>query len=549
MSENNFVKLGDVAHECRLTWSGGQTDIPIVGLEHLVPGEIELSSWDSNIEHTFSKKFLKGQVLLGRRRVYLKKAVVAPCDGICSGDITVIESTGGILPELLPFVIQNDRFFDYAMQGSAGSLSPRVKWEHLKNYEFSLPPLAEQKVLADKLWAAYRLKESYKKLLAATEEMVKSQFIEMTGDPRTNPKSWQVKTLSELATYSIGLTYKPENISEEGTIVLRSGNIQNSKIDLADVVRVNCPIKESIYVQKNDILMCSRNGSAALVGKVAQIKDISEPMTYGAFMTVIRSEYSDFLYLYFQSNDFREQVSTGKSSTMNQITQNMLDKISLPLPDGETRNKLSIILHQADKSGFDGRKSQFIEMFGNPLSQVQRYPLEKLGDCCVLNPRRPSISLSDTDMVSFVPMPCVSENGYLQDVADEEYGKVKKGFTYFENKDVLFAKITPCMENGKGAIAQELTNGIGMGSTEFHVLRPIEGKSNSYWLLALTRMPIFREQASKNMSGTGGQKRVGASFLDNFMVGLPPVEEQNRFERIYRQADKSGSVLLKLSSR
>ena len=372
-----------------------------------------------------------------------------------------------------------------------------------------------------------------------------SQFIEMTGDPRTNPKSWQVKTLSELATYSIGLTYKPENISEEGTIVLRSGNIQNSKIDLADVVRVNCPIKESIYVQKNDILMCSRNGSAALVGKVAQIKDISEPMTYGAFMTVIRSEYSDFLYLYFQSNDFREQVSTGKSSTMNQITQNMLDKISLPLPDGETRNKLSIILHQADKSGFDGRKSQFIEMFGNPLSQVQRYPLEKLGDCCVLNPRRPSISLSDTDMVSFVPMPCVSENGYLQDVADEEYGKVKKGFTYFENKDVIFAKITPCMENGKGAIAQELTNGIGMGSTEFHVLRPIEGKSNSYWLLALTRMPIFREQASKNMSGTGGQKRVGASFLDNFMVGLPPVEEQNRFERIYRQADKSGFELRK----
>ena len=184
--------------------------------------------------------------------------------------------------------------------------------------------------------------------------------------------------------------------------------------------------------------------------------------------------------------------------------------------------------------------SQFIEMFGNPLSQVQRYPLEKLGDCCVLNPRRPSISLSDTDMVSFVPMPYVSENGYLQDVADEEYGKVKKGFTYFENKDVLFAKITPCMENGKGAIAQELTNGIGMGSTEFHVLRPIEGKSNSYWLLALTRMPIFREQASKNMSGTGGQKRVGASFLDNFMVGLPPIEEQNRFERIYRQADKSG---------
>ena len=376
-----------------------------------------------------------------------------------------------------------------------------------------------------------------------------SQFIEMTGDPRTNPKGWPVKTLPELATYSIGLTYKPENISEEGTIVLRSGNIQNSKIDLADVVRVNCPIKESIYVQKNDILMCSRNGSAALVGKVAMIKDIPEPMTYGAFMTVIRSEYSDYLYLYFQSNDFREQVSTGKSSTMNQITQNMLDKISLPLPDDETRKKLSIILHQADKSGFDGRKSQFIEMFGNPLSSVQRYPLKKLGDCCEVNPRRPNLTLKDTDIVSFVPMPSVSENGYLQDVADEEYGKVKKGFTYFENNDVLFAKITPCMENGKGAIAEGLTNNIGMGSTEFHVLRPIEGVSSPYWLLALTRLPFFRERASKNMTGTGGQKRVPAKYLENFMVGLPPIEEQNRFENIYKQADKSGSVLLKLSSR
>ena len=136
-------------------------------------------------------------------------------------------------------------------------------------------------------------------------------------------------------------------------------------------------------------------------------------------------------------------------------------------------------------------------------------------------------------------MPAVSEDGYLVDMTDEEYGKVKKGFTYFENNDVLFAKITPCMENGKGAIVHGLTNGIGMGSTEFHVLRPINGISSPYWLLALTRMPIFRERAAKNMSGTGGQKRVSASYLDHFMVGLPAIEEQRRFEAIYKQADKS----------
>lgn len=187
-------------------------------------------------------------------------------------------------------------------------------------------------------------------------------------------------------------------------------------------------------------------------------------------------------------------------------------------------------------------QSQFIEMFGNPLSDVQKYGLKKLGECCGLNPRRPRLNLEDSDMVSFVPMPSVSENGHLVDVADEEYGKVKKGFTYFENNDVLFAKITPCMENGKGTIAQDLTNGIGMGSTEFHVLRPINNISNAYWLLALTRMPIFRERASKNMSGTGGQKRVGAAFLENFLVGLPPIGEQQAFEAIYKQADKSKFV-------
>ncbi|MDD7596749.1 MAG: restriction endonuclease subunit S [Prevotella sp.] len=181
-------------------------------------------------------------------------------------------------------------------------------------------------------------------------------------------------------------------------------------------------------------------------------------------------------------------------------------------------------------------------MFGNPLSDVQKYGLKKLGECCELNPRRPRLGLEDSDLVSFVPMPSVSENGHLVDVADEEYGKVKKGFTYFENNDVLFAKITPCMENGKGAIAQDLTNGIGMGSTEFHVLRPLDDVSNAYWLLALTRMPIFRERASKNMSGTGGQKRVGTTFLENFLVGLPPISEQQTFEAIAEQADKSKFV-------
>ena len=229
----------------------------------------------------------------------------------------------------------------------------------------------------------------------------------------------------------------------------------------------------------------------------------------------------------------------NKQGVLPSLTKNDLLKIEMPIPPKDKQIKFVAIVEQADKSKFVGFKSQFIEMFGNPLSQEQKYPMRKLSDCCIINPRRTSVSLKDSDYVSFVPMPSVSENGTLQDVMDEEYGKVKKGFTYFENNDVLFAKITPCMENGKGAIAHGLTNGIGMGSTEFHILRPITGLSNPYWLLCLTRMPIFRKLAEKNMSGTGGQKRVGAAFLENFMIGLPPIEAQKTFEEVYKQADKS----------
>ncbi len=244
-----------------------------------------------------------------------------------------------------------------------------------------------------------------------------------------------------------------------------------------------------------------------------------------------------------QAEIYRQYV-TGSTNQVD-IVFSDIKKMKVPVPSMDEQILFVEVLTQADKSKFGDFKSQFIEMFGNPLSLNQKNELKRLGECCILNPRRPNIALCDTDKVSFIPMPAVSEDGYLVDMTDEEYGKVKKSFTYFENNDVLFAKITPCMENGKGAIVHGLTNGIGMGSTEFHVLRPINGISSPYWLLALTRMPIFRERAAKNMSGTGGQKRVSASYLDHFMVGLPAIEEQRRFEAIYRQADKSKSVIQK----
>lgn len=171
------VHLGDVAIEHKETCKEDKSMYPIVGLEHLTPEQITLQNWDLNTENTFTKVFRKGNILFGRRRAYLKKAAVAPFDGICSGDITVIEAKEDkIIPELLPFVIQNDDLFDFAVGKSAGSLSPRVKWTHLQNYEFELPDKQKQHELAKVLWAIEDTRKSYQQLIKRTDELVKSKF-------------------------------------------------------------------------------------------------------------------------------------------------------------------------------------------------------------------------------------------------------------------------------------------------------------------------------------------------------------------------------------
>lgn len=359
----NKVLLGDVAVEHKETCKGSKDGYPIVGLEHLIPEEITLTAWDEGSENTFSKMFRKGNVLFGRRRAYLKKAAVAPFDGICSGDITVIEAKPDrILPELLPFIIQNDDLFDFAVGKSAGSLSPRVKWEHLKNYEFKLPDMEKQKELAELLWAMDNTKKSYQKLIAATDELVKSQFIERFGKPGTDPFGWGLTTL---------------------------------------------------------------------------------------------------------------------------------------------------------------------------------------GECCELNPRKPKDMNTNIDY-SFVAMPSVSEDGRIDSSIERPYSEVCKGFTYFGENDVLFAKITPCMENGKGGVAKKLKNGAGFGSTEFHVLRPIKGISDPYWIYILTIFPKFRSDAEKVMTGTGGQRRVPITYLNEYPIALPPIDLQEQFAAFVRQSDKSKLLISRL---
>ena len=161
--------------------------------------------------------------------------------------------------------------------------------------------------------------------------------------------------------------------------------------------------------------------------------------------------------------------------------------------------------------------------------------MAKLGEVCLINPK--SCTLRDDTEVSFIPMTKVGEHGEFDASEIKNYSEVKKGFTNFQNGDILFAKITPCMENGKGAIAHNMKNGIGFGSTEFHVLRPDTDKIMSEWLYYLTTWKTFRKEAERNMTGSAGQKRVPKTFLENYVVNLPEIDTQKNESKILRKVD------------
>lgn len=157
-----------------------------------------------------------------------------------------------------------------------------------------------------------------------------------------------------------------------------------------------------------------------------------------------------------------------------------------------------------------------------------------LMDFCKINPKKINTKEFDDDMiVSFIPMPCVSDIwGKIVKKELRKLGEVKKGYTNFCEGDVLFAKITPCMENGKSAIVDKLENDIGFGSTEFYVLRCDENKLNNKYLHYFVRQKTFRDEAKGEMTGAVGQQRVPKTFLENYKMKVPTIEEQQEIVNI-----------------
>lgn len=368
--------------------------------------------------------------------------------------------------------------------------------------------------------------------------------------------------LGSVVDYIRGITFKPTDIVEptvaNAVVCMRTKNIQKD-LDESDLIAVDQVFvkRDEQYLREGDLLISSAN-SWELVGKTVYVPDLPYAATAGGFISIIRARVGKvdprYLFHWIMSDRTQDLIrNCGRRTTnISNLSSQLFLKLEMPLPPLEEQKRIAAILDKADSLrrkraqaialADDFLRATFLDMFGDPVTNPKGWDLIDLGDLVEINPRIDRNKINISDEVVFLPMAAVAEQGY---VAFEEYRpvvEVTKGFTYFERGDVLFAKITPCMENGKAAYLDSLSTDYGFGSTEFHVLRP-GPRVNPWFLFHLIWNDNFRVKAEKSMKGAAGQKRVGADYLRSFKTHLPPKEIQDQFglivERVKQALSKS----------
>ena len=264
-----------------------------------------------------------------------------------------------------------------------------------------------------------------------------------------------------------------------------------------------------------------------------------------------KSINKDYFYYVLMSSAVQEQFAdNARGGVVQNLNTSRVSTISLPLPP------LAIQQQIADECGkIDAEYNNAKEQIENCRKEIEgimqgaKGEMRKLGDVCeVINPSRATIKdVDDETIVSFVEMASVSNDGFIETSQDLKLGDLRKGsYTYFAEDDIIIAKITPCMENGKCAIAKNLTNKIGMGSSEFHVFRTNEKILNKFLFAFLNRQEI-RKNAEKSMTGASGHRRVPITFYETLQIPVPPLSEQKKIvakiEKIEQQIAASKSVM------
>ena len=329
------VRFGDVVRDVKNTTKDPVADEldRVVGLDHLDPASLPLRRWDELSElldgTSFTRTFKAGQVLFGKRRAYQRKVAVADFDGICSSDILVFEpSSPDLLPAFLPYLVQSDGFFAHALGTSAGSLSPRTKWQELAKYELVLPPLDEQQRMVEVMSQVTDLLS-----LAAGVSKAAVDLRWALGSSESDT----VRLAEVLLSCDYGISARA---SDDGEVVmLRMNNIDRfGELDLSDLKYLPASeVGPDHYVAADDILF-NRTNSIEHVGKLCFVDDGFEDAVFASYLLRLRVDREralpEFVCAYLQSHQGQEQIRAFVSKGVSQANVNAtnLKKVRIPLP-------------------------------------------------------------------------------------------------------------------------------------------------------------------------------------------------------------------------
>jgi len=356
------------------------------------------------------------------------------------------------------------------------------------------------------------------------------------------PNGWRWVKLGEVCEKpEYGYTTSAEG-REIGPKFLRISDIQEGKVRWESVPYCRCEEVDKYSLKLGDILFARTGGTT---GKSYLIEEIPYKAIFASYLIRVRAKSDllpDYLYSFLQSDKYWEQVEIQKrGGAQPNMNATLLSNIILPLPPFQEQKRIAqriqVLMQEVERARtacekqLDAAKTlpaaYLREVFEN--EEAKKWERKKLGEVCQINPRRPqNFRRPHGAPTSFVPMAAVDEKkGTVSKAEVVPYSKVAKGYTYFEENDVLFAKITPCMQNGKHAIARNLIDGIGFGTTEFHVLKP-HNNILAEWIWYFIRQPYFLKEATAYFTGSVGQQRVPDTFLSDSVIPLPPLEQQKR---------------------
>lgn len=374
-----LVKLKDVVMRVKDKVDRNTADLDFyIGGEHFDYAEICISRrgviQGSTIGPAFHMRFQPGDVLLMSRNPHLRKAGVVDFEGICS-DVSYVCRTKDenvLLQRYLPFIFQTDHFWDFAESNKKGSTNFFLNWSDFEKYEFNLPPIEIQRELTELLWAAENTKLAYVDLLRQTDELVKSQFIEMFGDPFINERGWKVSEFSKLCTaIGDGLHGTPVYDDEGPYPFINGNNLRENKIEITpETRRVGQEMYDKHFIDlDNTTVMLSINGT---LGKTALYNGetviLGKSACYSKVGPLLDREFVLAVFLSDAFQQYMQDNSTG--TTIKNFGLKALRTYPMIVPPIEEQRKYVQFMRQSDKSKFELK--QAIERVTNLMKSLMQ---------------------------------------------------------------------------------------------------------------------------------------------------------------------------------